>query len=86
MDGNKSIAGLTIGIILLFYWGFIIIPSIMGTHDNSYSTSDNSSTNSSENLTFDNSTPEALAISIARLNEGSNGFEYVTVDWCFFDF
>jgi hypothetical protein len=72
MDGDK--AGFIIGIILLFLIGvFIIIPSIMGTDDNS-------SINPSENLTFDNSTPKALAISIARLNEGSNGFEYVTVD------
>jgi hypothetical protein len=79
MDGDK--AGFTIGIILLFLIGiFIIIPTIMGTNEDSYSTDDNSSTNPSENLTFDNSTPEALAISIARLNEGTNGFEYVTVD------
>ncbi|HEX3013477.1 MAG TPA: hypothetical protein VHO92_04285, partial [Methanobacterium sp.] len=37
----------------------------------------NTTTNS---LTFDNSTPEASAISIARLNEGKNGFDEFSED------
>lgn len=86
MGDNKLIALGLIGIVLVFLIGaFIIVPAIMGADNNLY-------TNSSESSAFNNSTPEALAISIARLNEGSNGFEYDTVfsafstpggDYCF---
>lgn len=81
MGDNKLIAGCLIGIILVFLIGaFIIIPAIGNiSADVSNSTDENSNNDSSEDA-FDNSTPKALAISIARLNEGSNGFEYVTVD------
>lgn len=70
MGDNKLIAGCLIGIILFLVIGaFIIIPAITGTDDNS-------STNSSESSAFNNSTPEATAIFIAKLNEGNDGFMY----------
>ena len=40
----------------------------------------NSITNTGNNLIFDNSTPETTAISIARLNEGKNGFDEFSED------
>lgn len=65
MGDNKLIAGCLIGIVLFLVIGtLIIVPAIVGTDDNS-------ATNSSESSVFDNSTPESMAISIARLNEGS---------------
>ena len=74
---NLRIACGLIGIILILALGFLIIlPSIEDT-----STTILSSTANSEELTyFDNSTPKATAISIARLNEGANGFKYDTVN------
>jgi hypothetical protein len=78
MAENKLIAGVLIVIILFFVIGIFIIVPVIGdiSTDISNSTTNNSS---QEFLSFDNSTPEATAISIARLNEGSNGFEYVTI-------
>jgi hypothetical protein len=67
------IAGGLIGIMVVFAIGVYTHPAIA---DISNSTDENSTTNNSsvEYLYFDNSTPEATAISIARLNEGFNGF------------
>jgi len=59
--------GLTGVIIILLSIGIFIFPN-----------STNATTENS--LTFDNSTPEATAISIARLNEGKNGFDEFSED------
>lgn len=66
---NSLIAGGLIVIIIVIVGIFVIIPAI----DNS--TGSNSTTNSSESSVFNNSTPEAMAISIARLNYGPWGFD-----------
>lgn len=66
---NLWIAGGLI-VFILVIGIFVIVPAIVAN-----STGSNSTTNSSEDwLFFDNSTPEAMAISIARLHEGQAGF------------
>lgn len=77
MGNNKLIAAGLIGIVLVFLIGaFIIVPATGNiSADISNSTDNNSNTDSSEDwLVFDNSTPETLAISIARLYCGQGGF------------
>ena len=69
------IAGGIISIILvLLSIGIFIFPN--STNDTNSTT--NATTENS--LIFDNSTPEAAAISIARLNEGKNGFDEFSED------
>jgi len=66
---NLLIVGSLTGVILvLLSIGLFILPN----STNSTNLTTNTSTN---NLIFANSTPEATAISIARLNEGKNGFD-----------
>lgn len=78
---NLMVAGSLIGgiIVLVVIGAFIIIPDIVDTS----TAVSNSITDQIGNLidesfvpaTFDNSTPEATAISVARLNLGKWGFE-----------
>ena len=74
---NLLIAGSIVSIIIILAITIIIIiPTVTNT-----SATILSSTADSEELTyFDNSTPESAAISIARLNDGANGFKYDTVN------
>lgn len=66
--------GLTGVIIVLLSIGIFIFPnSTNATNSTTNATTENS-------LIFDNSTPEAAAISIARLNEGKNGFDEFSED------
>lgn len=73
MDRNNLLiaSGLICIVIFLIMGALIIVPGITDT-----STGENSTINSSSEryLSFNNSTPEATAISIARLNEGPIGF------------
>jgi len=65
--------GLIVIIIILVIGVFIIIPSI--TNNLTSNSDENLKSEPNENTVyFDNSTPEATAISIARLNEGMIGF------------
>lgn len=78
MDKGKLLIGGLMGVIILIIGSFILSSVIMNT-----STDINSTNNFSavEYFTFDNSTPEATAISIARLNEGTTGFsDIIKVD------
>lgn len=69
---NLLIAGSLIGVIIVLISVFIIF-YVLASADNSTTDSD------ARYLSFDNSTPEATAISIAKLNEGWIGFEYAKV-------
>ena len=72
---NLLIAGgLTCLIIALFSIGLFIFPN------STNATNSITNTTTENNLIFDNSTPEAAAISIARLNEGKNGFDEFSED------
>ena len=66
--------GLTCIIIALAIIGIFIFPN------STYATNSTTNTTTENSLTFDNSTPEATAISIARLNEGKNGFDEFSDD------
>lgn len=61
---NLWISGGLIGFIIVIIGVFLIIPA-----------ANNSTTNSSESSVFNNSTPKAMAMSIARLNYGQWGFD-----------
>lgn len=71
---NLLIAGGLISIIIvLLSTGILIFPHSTNANNLTTSTMKN-------DLTFDNSTSEAEAISIARLNEGKNGFDEFSDD------
>lgn len=61
---NLLIAGSLTGVIILLIGIFIILPI----------SKENALPLDSTNYTFDNSTPETTAISIAKLNDGAEGF------------
>ncbi len=69
---NLLIFGCLISIIIVIIGAFVIIPTIGISADISNSTGNNSTNNiiASEDLPFDNSTPEVMAVSIAKLNFG----------------
>lgn len=70
---NLLIAGSIIGaIIVLLGIGTLISPNPTNANN---STVISNSTNTEEDFYFDNSTPEATAISIARLNDGEFSFD-----------
>ena len=75
---NLMIASSLTGILVLAITAIIIISTIKDTSTGSSNPIRDNGNNSidpaEEYLTFNNSTPEATAISIARLNEGAAGF------------
>ena len=75
---NLMIASSLTGILVLAITAIIIIPAIKDTSTASSNPIRDNGNNSidpaEEYLTFNNSTPKAAAISIARLNEGAAGF------------
>lgn len=66
-------SSLTCIIIAIISIGIFIFSNSTNATNLTIDTTENS-------LTFDNSTPEATAISIARLNEGKNGFDEFSED------
>ena len=77
MNREMMVSVLIGGIIILFVIGvFIILPGIAEILEDKGLINSNYTTIDLDNLIpFDNSTPQATAISIARLNLGTGGFE-----------
>lgn len=72
MNHKNLIITCGLGIILILAIGFFIIFPIIEDFT--------IGSGNDENTLFNNSTPEAAAISIARLNEGKNGFDEFSED------
>jgi hypothetical protein len=74
MDRKKllTVGSLTCAILVIVSIGIIFYN--LAPVKNLNSINSNNSSLTENGLTFDNSTPEATAISIARLNEGASGF------------